>query len=291
MEGPTVSKQAGIKDPTVWTSHQTAQVESKAPLTNPRCAQVEDTAGRPKPVQSNPFAPENSPARTAAASALRSVSRTLFGTTKAEILSGAKAAIEAGESSRAIAGRLACAQEDFQASQREIGRTIGQSASWVNRLLKWRQSGYKQRSPFGPTTRAERTARGKGGNNDEHKLAEQPKDNGTIKSVRHSASAYQTASLTPIQCASAHSEVPPDGAAVMRGADGITGETTQAGGGGQSFDKNAGLGKKLSPERMRVVIEALRERSHPLSRSHQSGDSPKDTRILAEMQRGRSRRL
>lgn len=151
------AKQAGIKDPAAWISHQAAQVESKASLPKLQCpVQVEDTAGRPKPVESKPVAPENSPARASAASALRSVPRTaLYGTTKAEVLSRAKGAIEVGESPRVIAGRLACAQEDFHASQREIGRAIGQSASWVNRLLKWRQSGYKQRSPFGPTTRAD----------------------------------------------------------------------------------------------------------------------------------------
>jgi hypothetical protein len=67
-----------------------------------------------------------------------------YGITKAEVLSHAKAAIEAGESPRDIAERLACAHEDFHATQREIGRSIGISASSVNRLLKWRHSGYQQ---------------------------------------------------------------------------------------------------------------------------------------------------
>jgi len=79
-------------------------------------------------------------------------------TTKAELLSRAKAAIEAGESPRDTAEALALAQKDFNASQREIAKAVGRSASWVNRLLKWRRSGYKESSPFGPTTRAGRIA-------------------------------------------------------------------------------------------------------------------------------------
>ena len=81
------------------------------------------------------------------------------GSTKAELLSRAKAAIEAGESFlRDAAEALALAQKAFNASQREIAEAIGRSASWVNRLLKWRRSGYKEYSPFGPTTKAGRVA-------------------------------------------------------------------------------------------------------------------------------------
>jgi hypothetical protein len=54
----------------------------------------------------------------------------------------------------------------LHAIQREIARAIRGSASWVNRLLKWRRSGYKQSSPFGPTTRPGRAARRKADNND-----------------------------------------------------------------------------------------------------------------------------
>jgi hypothetical protein len=80
------------------------------------------------------------------------------GTMKAELLSRAKAAIEAGGSPRDAAEALALAQKDFNATQREIGEAVGRSASWVNRLLKWRRSGYEECSPFGPTTRAGRVA-------------------------------------------------------------------------------------------------------------------------------------
>ena len=87
-------KQTGIKDPAAWISHQ-AQVDPKAPAPKPRSSvQVEDAAGRSKSVERGPVALENSPAIASAASSRPSVSRTaLFGTTKAEVLSRAKAAI------------------------------------------------------------------------------------------------------------------------------------------------------------------------------------------------------
>jgi prophage regulatory protein len=71
-------------------------------------------------------------------------------TTKAGLLHRAKAAIDAGESSlRDAAEALALAQDDFSATQREIAEAVGRSLGWVNRLLKWRRSGYKDHSPFG----------------------------------------------------------------------------------------------------------------------------------------------
>jgi hypothetical protein len=260
-------KQSGIKDPAAWISHQ-AQVDPKAPAPKLRCpVQVEDTAGQSKSVERGPVAIENSPAIASAASALPSVSRTaLYGTTKAEVLSRAKAAVEAGESPRVIAERLACAQENFHASQREIGRAIGQSASWVNRLLKWRQSGYNPRSPFGPTTRAGRAAHRNHGNNHTGGCggAEQPENEGSVRLVGHSSPAYHTASPTPLNeillNTSAQTEVLSGGE-----ADGIEEEATQVESGGQPSEKqklsarNAKIRRKLSPERMCVVIEALRE--------------------------------
>lgn len=75
-------------------------------------------------------------------------------TTKDELLIRAKAAIEAGERSlHAAAEALGIAHEDHFASQREMAEAIGKSASWVNKLLKWRRAGYKDPSPFGPTTK------------------------------------------------------------------------------------------------------------------------------------------
>ena len=80
-------------------------------------------------------------------------------TNKAAVLRRAKDAIDAGEQRlHEAAEALAVAQEDFKATQREIAKAVGRSAGWVNRLLKWRQSGYKEHSPFGPTTTAGRFA-------------------------------------------------------------------------------------------------------------------------------------
>lgn len=80
-------------------------------------------------------------------------------TTKEELLTRAKIAIDAGEASlHDAAEALVLAVDDHKATQREIAEAIGRSASWVNRLLKWRRSGYKDCSPFGPTTKAGRVS-------------------------------------------------------------------------------------------------------------------------------------
>ena len=78
-------------------------------------------------------------------------------TTKADLLSRAKNAIEAVEQSlHDAAEALGIAEEEHSASQREMAEAIGKSVAWVNALLQWRRSGYKDDSPFGPTTRAGR---------------------------------------------------------------------------------------------------------------------------------------
>lgn len=86
--------------------------------------------------------------------------------TKAELFSIAKIAIERGEDSwqegkkywREAAEAFARTERDFGATQRQMAKAVGRSASWVNRLLKWRRSGYKELSPFGPTTKEDRVA-------------------------------------------------------------------------------------------------------------------------------------
>jgi hypothetical protein len=67
-----------------------------------------------------------------------------------ELLSRAKQAIESGETSlRAAADDIAAAEEQG-ATQRQIAEAVGKSAAWVNRLLKWRESGYQDDTAFGP---------------------------------------------------------------------------------------------------------------------------------------------
>jgi hypothetical protein len=80
-------------------------------------------------------------------------------TTKDDLLSRAKDAIEAGDKSlREAADALALAQEDFKASQREIADAVGKSVAWVNRLLQWQRQGCVG-TPFGPSSRAGRERR------------------------------------------------------------------------------------------------------------------------------------
>jgi len=80
-------------------------------------------------------------------------------TTKAELLSRAKVAIEDGERSlRDAAEALALAQKDFDATQREIAAAVGKSVAWVNRLLQWQKEGCPG-TPFGPGSKASRARR------------------------------------------------------------------------------------------------------------------------------------
>jgi len=77
--------------------------------------------------------------------------------TKPELLSLAKAAVEAGEQSfHDAAEALGVAQELHGATQAEMARAISRSEAWVSLLLRWRRSGYTGKSPFGPTTKADR---------------------------------------------------------------------------------------------------------------------------------------
>jgi chemotaxis protein histidine kinase CheA len=60
----------------------------------------------------------------------------------------ARRAIESGEEKfRDVAEYLAEAQK-LGASQRQSAQAIGMSPAWVNALLKWRRSGYRDRCPF-----------------------------------------------------------------------------------------------------------------------------------------------
>jgi hypothetical protein len=74
----------------------------------------------------------------------------------AELLSRAKQAIESGETSLRVAAEDIAAAEEQGATQREIAEAVGKSAAWVNRLLKWRQSGYQDATAFGPQAKASR---------------------------------------------------------------------------------------------------------------------------------------
>jgi hypothetical protein len=71
-----------------------------------------------------------------------------------ELLARAKESIECGVSSfRAAAEYLAAAQE-LGVSQRQLADGVGKSAAWVNALLKWRERGYPDGTPFRPQAKA-----------------------------------------------------------------------------------------------------------------------------------------
>ena len=222
--------------------------------------------------------PPATPANETTLSAAQPVARPIaYRTTKTEVLNLARAALESGENLRNIAERLAGANKDFHVSQREIGRTLGRSTSWVNRLLKWRQSGYKQTSPFGPTTRAARGAHRKGpggrggprGPNDDGQAslvtqccspADQPASPRAAVNADLLSGPTQT-DLVPSTEAATTETQPPET------------ETTPHDDPARKPEQNAGrqrekqmsparkanAAQKLSPERMRIVFDALKE--------------------------------
>ncbi len=76
--------------------------------------------------------------------------------TVTELLGRAKRAIETGENSLHAAAEDIAAAQKQGATQRQIAKAVGKSAAWVNRLLWWRQSGYRDDTPFGPQAEASR---------------------------------------------------------------------------------------------------------------------------------------
>jgi hypothetical protein len=76
--------------------------------------------------------------------------------TVTELLDRAKQEIKSGETSLHAAAEDIAAAQAQGATQRQIGRAVGKSAAWVNRLLGWRESGYRDDTPFGSQAKAAR---------------------------------------------------------------------------------------------------------------------------------------
>jgi len=97
-----------------------------------------------------------------------------------ELLARAKDAIDAGETSlRAAAEDLALAGT-LGMSQRAIGDAVWKSAAWVNRLLKWRESGYRTVTPFGAQSKASRRRASRVQSTKHHRGASAPPRAGTL---------------------------------------------------------------------------------------------------------------
>jgi hypothetical protein len=159
-------KSAGVKDPAAVLAHGVKLEAEAATAKLGTSAEISNIAAQPNSTRQTPVTIQNNSSATSVALPARQTGPRTAETTKTELLSRVKAAIEAGKGRRYIADGLAFAREHFHASQREIGRAIARDPSWVNRMLKWHQNGYKQSSPFGPTTRSGRAAGRKSNNND-----------------------------------------------------------------------------------------------------------------------------
>jgi len=76
--------------------------------------------------------------------------------TVADLLSRARNAIKSGETALHAAAEDIAAAQQRGATQRQIAQAVGKSVGWVNRLLKWRLSGYQDDTAFGPQAKASR---------------------------------------------------------------------------------------------------------------------------------------
>ncbi len=74
-----------------------------------------------------------------------------------QLHSKARRAIESGESKFREAAELLAKAAKLGATQRQSAKAIGKSPAWVNKLLTWRDGGYKD-TPFGPQSKAKRAA-------------------------------------------------------------------------------------------------------------------------------------
>jgi hypothetical protein len=77
--------------------------------------------------------------------------------TIAKLHDKARRAVAAGEQRFREAAECLAAAKKLGATQRASAKAIGKSPAWVNRLLKWRSGGYRE-TPFGPQSKAKRTA-------------------------------------------------------------------------------------------------------------------------------------
>jgi hypothetical protein len=293
-----VVKQYGIRDPAAFLAYQ-VQLEAKAAAKLGSSVKIGDIPVQSKSAGRGAVTFESSAATTSAASPppRPAVLTTAWGATKAEVLSRAKATIEAGESLHDTAERLAFAQQHFHASQREIGRAVGRSGGWVNRLLKWRRSGYKQSSPFGPTTRSGRAAHRQHGSSNNigaaltsvHRKASSPdslvaprspphqqilrpapvNESHPSRSIRTEPPRNVEAGTRETKGAKTDTVAPPDAARKpdRSGSPHLKRKKPQA--------ENSKAGQKLSPELMRIVIDALTEIPILESAAAKAGIHPK----------------
>jgi hypothetical protein len=77
--------------------------------------------------------------------------------TIAKLHDKARRAIAAGEGSFRQAAEYLAEARKQGATQRQSAKAISKSPAWVNTLLKWRSGGYRE-TPFGPQSKAKRTA-------------------------------------------------------------------------------------------------------------------------------------
>jgi hypothetical protein len=90
-----------------------------------------------------------------------------------EHLSLAKNAVASGVLSWRVATEHMAAAKAKGASQRQIAEEVGMSSTWVHQMLKWGSDGYKDATPFGLQSKANRQRAKAGQAADQKKTADQ----------------------------------------------------------------------------------------------------------------------
>jgi multidrug efflux pump subunit AcrA (membrane-fusion protein) len=105
-----------------------------------------------------------------------------------EHLSLAKDAVASGMPSWRVATEHMAAAKAKGASQRRIAEEVGMSSAWVHQMLKWCSDGYKDATPFGPQSKANRQRANAGQATDQKQKADQS-DTGTDRAQAAAARA------------------------------------------------------------------------------------------------------
>ena len=127
-------------------------------------------------------------------------------TTVAELLSRAKHLIDSGLNSWRAATEDMAAAKAKGATQRQIAEVVGMSSSWVHQMLKWREYGYQDATPFGRQSRASRHRAKAGQAADQNKSKADQSDTGRDKAQAAAASARAKAAQAEAAKARAEAE-------------------------------------------------------------------------------------
>jgi flagellar biosynthesis GTPase FlhF len=121
-----------------------------------------------------------------------------------EHLSRAKDAVASGMSSWRVATEHMAAAKAEGASQRRIAEEVGMSSAWVHQMLRWREDGYQDATPFGRQSKVSRR-RAKAGQATDHKK-EKADQSDTRRDQAQAAAARARAETAKAEAARSEAE-------------------------------------------------------------------------------------